>query len=103
MTRDQQKCIIDFIVRATEPGQPEPDVEADSIIRALFVRNPDAAYRLTMLAMAQDMELKARALNGCPAQVQANYAGGWLAGVLRRIRKSKRHPQSLNPDHSVAK
>jgi hypothetical protein len=28
------------------------DVEADAIIRALFVRNPDAAYRVTMLAMS---------------------------------------------------
>ncbi len=33
-------------------GPQEPlDVEADAIIRAYFKRNPDAAYRVTKMAM----------------------------------------------------
>ncbi len=52
------------------------DVEADAIIRAFFVRNPDAAYRVTMLAME---------LAKC-RQVQAGRAAwrGWLKGLLGR-------------------
>ncbi|HEY1856386.1 hypothetical protein [Acidocella sp.] len=52
MTRDQHREIIAFIQAITGGDQPSMDVEADAIIRALFVRNPDAAYRVTMLAMS---------------------------------------------------
>jgi hypothetical protein len=52
VTRDQHKAIIAFISAITGGEQPPMDVEADAIIRALFVRNPDAAYRVTMLAMS---------------------------------------------------
>jgi hypothetical protein len=52
VTRDQHKAIIAFIHAITGGEQPPMDVEADAIIRALFVRNPDAAYRVTMLAMS---------------------------------------------------
>jgi len=41
-----------FIERAVAGGQPDVDVEADAIIRALFKRNPEAAYRVTRLAMS---------------------------------------------------
>ncbi|MDR3521393.1 MAG: hypothetical protein P4L54_07240 [Acidocella sp.] len=60
MNRDEHKQIIEFIEHATAgsvvDGGPV-DIEADAIIRALFVRNPDAAYRVTMLAMNQAREL----------------------------------------------
>jgi hypothetical protein len=52
VTRDQHREIIAFIQAVTGGDQPSMDVEADAIIRALFVRNPDAAYRVTMLAMS---------------------------------------------------
>lgn len=61
MNRDEQKQIIDLIGRAVkrvQEGSDEPmDVEADAIIRALFVRNPEAAYRVTMLALEQAREI----------------------------------------------
>jgi hypothetical protein len=61
MNRDEQKQIIDLIDRAVkrvQDGTNEPmDVEADAIIRALFVRNPEAAYRVTMLALEQANEI----------------------------------------------
>lgn len=52
------------------------DVEADAIIRAYFVRNPDAAYRVTMLAME---------LARC-RQAQAGRAAWreWVMGLLGR-------------------
>jgi hypothetical protein len=57
MTREEQRQITEFVERAvtSSPASPLPplDVEADAIIRALFVRNPDAAYRMTMLAIGQ--------------------------------------------------
>lgn len=61
MNRDEQKQIIDLIDRALKPvqdGSDKPmDVEADAIIRALFVRNPQATYRVTMLALEQANEI----------------------------------------------
>jgi hypothetical protein len=60
VTRDQHKEIIAFISAVTSGEQPPMDVEADAIIRALFVRNPDAAYRVTMLAMSLVASAEAR-------------------------------------------
>jgi hypothetical protein len=52
------------------------DIEADAIIRALFARNPDAAYRITMLAMAlSDAQAKLQS-------ARANGNKGWLAGLF---------------------
>jgi hypothetical protein len=53
------------------------DVEADAIIRALFVRNPDAAYRMTMLAMR---------LSAAPAVAPSAPAERkhWLAALFER-------------------
>ncbi|WP_284259650.1 hypothetical protein [Acidocella aquatica] len=54
------------------------DVEADAIIRALFKRNPDAAYRVTMMAMA---------LSALPEAVQParrHHHKGWLAALFER-------------------
>jgi hypothetical protein len=63
MNREEQKQILDFIERAVKGRagaalQPM-DLEADAIIRARFVRNPEAAYRVTMLAMSLEAELEA--------------------------------------------
>jgi hypothetical protein len=52
VTREEHSDIREFIDRVVSGEQPPLDVEADAIIRALFVRNPDAAYRMTMLALA---------------------------------------------------
>ncbi len=52
MTRQEHLDIIAFIERTVGGAQPPMDVEADAIIRALFKRNQDAAYRMTMLAMS---------------------------------------------------
>jgi hypothetical protein len=64
VTREEQKSITEFIGRAVNgaDGAPLPpmDIEADAIIRALFVRNPEAAYRVTMLAIRMARELDAR-------------------------------------------
>jgi hypothetical protein len=90
MTRDQQKSITEFVVRTAHCCESELDVEADAIIRALFVRNPDAAYRMTMLAMAQEQELSARReLDTVPDAQQSKVekpasVGRWLNGMLNR-------------------
>jgi hypothetical protein len=54
------------------------DVEADAIIRALFVRNPDAAYRMTILAMS--MLLPPR----IEEPVEAVRPKGWLSGLFEK-------------------
>ncbi len=79
VTRDEQKSITEFVERAVRGAQPPMDVEADAIIRALFVRNPDAAYRVTMLAMLQQDELAA--LRARPP-IQARR--GWLSGFFEK-------------------
>ncbi|MDE8347826.1 MAG: hypothetical protein POH28_16885 [Acidocella sp.] len=52
MTRDEHRSILNLLERTCRGAQTDIDVEADAIIRAFFVRNPDSAYRLTMLALA---------------------------------------------------
>ncbi len=63
MNRDEQKQILALIDRAVngDPNVParQLDIEADAIIRALFVRNPEAAYHVTMLAIAQAQQIEA--------------------------------------------
>jgi hypothetical protein len=44
--------ILAFLGRAMGSSQESVDVEADAIIRAFFKLNPDAAYRVTKLAMS---------------------------------------------------
>ncbi len=82
MTRDEQKSITAFVAAAAAASEPELDVEADAIIRALFVRNPAAAYRITMLAMAQQAQLAAcRPIAASPPMAKAPL--GWLTSVLK--------------------
>jgi hypothetical protein len=54
------------------------DVEADAIIRALFVRNPDAAYRVTMLAMGLSRQLRERTEAKMPVRKS------WFANFMKR-------------------
>jgi hypothetical protein len=76
MTRDEQALITEFVTRVAngDPGQPQLpiDPEADAIIRALFVRNPAAAYRMTLLSIAQ-----MRALQAAQAELAAPRPGFW--------------------------
>jgi hypothetical protein len=76
VTREQHKHILEFIGQAVSDAPGPMDVEADAIIRAYFVRNPDAAYRVTMLAME---------LAKCrQAQVERTAWRGWMKGLLGR-------------------
>ena len=96
MNRDEQKQIIEFIDRAMGAGfglaNATIDVEADAIIRALFVRKPDAAYRVTMLAMRQAQELDWLRLQPCGSNepkiqgLRAKLLGfkRWLQRLLHR-------------------
>ncbi len=52
MTLQEHKTILAFLDHALGGPQEPLDVEADAIIRAYFKRNPDAAYRVTKLAMS---------------------------------------------------
>ena len=98
MTREQQKSITGFIEQVVKPEsnahEAPLDVEADAIIRALFVRNPEAAYRITLLAMAQDEELK-----GIKAELAAqrnSFRGNWLSRLLKKqhaARSLRRDPR----------
>jgi hypothetical protein len=92
MNRDEQKQITQLIESATQepPGASLPplDIEADAIIRAMFVRNPEAAYRITMLALGQARELEAQR-----SQIsESNAAGrrGWLSRLLKKRQPASR-------------
>jgi hypothetical protein len=100
LTRDQQKSITEFIELAAKPPDSAPkapiDVEADAIIRALFVRNPEAAYRMTMLAMAQVEEL-AKVKTELDDE-RRSFRGTWLSRLLKRqetLRRSHRRDPRL--------
>ena len=74
VTREEHQAILAFIEQTVGGSQPPMDIEADAIIRALFVRNPDAAYRMTMRAMAL----------AASAQAAAEPRKGWLSGWFER-------------------
>ena len=84
MTHDEHRAILAFIEHNVGGIQPPMDVEADAIIRALFVRNPDAAYRVTMLAMSLAPVPEAA---GCEKPHR-----GWFAGLLERAHVARREP-----------
>jgi enoyl-CoA hydratase/carnithine racemase len=92
VTREEQKSITSFIELAVKPvtvAQKAPfDVEADAIIRALFVRNPEAAYRMTLLAMAQAEEL-ARIRTELDEERKC-FRQNWLARLLKKPDKLRR-------------
>jgi hypothetical protein len=78
VTREQHKAILAFFDDVAGGAQPPMDVEADAIIRAMFVRNPDAAYRITMLAMALSQPPAAAPAAAQPAR------RSWLSGLFER-------------------
>jgi hypothetical protein len=80
VTRDEHKAILAFIEYAMTGDQSPMDLEADAIIRAVFKRNPDAAYRVTMLAMSSAAPEVAQQ----PADQPRHK--GWLAALF-----DKRH------------
>lgn len=86
MNRDEQKQILALIDRAVNGTPSSPirpmDVEADAIIRALFVRNPEAAYRVTMLAIAQAQDIET--LQVALAASDQTVAQGFLARLFAR-------------------
>lgn len=100
MTRDEHRDIIAFIdgaVRQDDETAPL-DVEADAIIRALFVRNPEAAYRITKLAMAQQDDLSR--LRAELAEMRSTAQQHWLLRLLRKPERPARSPR-LDPNFSM--
>ncbi len=67
-------AILSFIDRVVGGPQAPIDVEADAIIRAFFKRYPDAAYRMTKLAMSLSEQVEKE-----PARARPR---GWLAGLI---------------------
>lgn len=67
------------------------DVEADAIIRALFKRNPDAAYRVTVLAISLS------AARVAEQQVEQPRYKGWLAALFdkRETTRTRGEPAVL--------
>ena len=98
MTRDEHRDIIAFIaetVRQDDATEQAPlDVEADAIIRALFVRNPDAAYWVTKLAMAQRETVAQLKLELAEAKAQSSkhWLARWLKNQSRRQTRTRRDP-----------
>ncbi|MDE8348213.1 MAG: hypothetical protein POG74_01835 [Acidocella sp.] len=92
MNRDEHKQIINFIeiaVAGSGVDSGPVDIEADAIIRALFVRNPDAAYRVTMLAINQARELAW--MRTQPACMTAPARKGLIARMFGFVRFFHRH------------
>ncbi|MDE1905585.1 MAG: hypothetical protein KGH75_03940 [Rhodospirillales bacterium] len=76
MTRQEHKNILTFLDTVLKGAHRPLDIEADAIIRAYLKRNPDAAYRLTMMAMelAGPRDLEAHA---------TQKRRGWLPMLMR--------------------
>lgn len=94
MTREEHRNIIAFIeaaVRRDDAAQAPLDVEADAIIRALFVRNPDAAYRVTRLAMAQREELDR--MKAELTETREKAGENWLSRLLNKRDRRGRSEQ----------
>ncbi len=89
MNRDEQKAITDFIRGVAARHDSAMDVEADAIIRALFVRNPDLAYRMTNLAMAQARELQSLHAVRAGSKPVKPTRRSWLAQVMNRNRECR--------------
>ena len=79
MTHEEHMSILAFLGRLMGGGQETIDVEADAIIRAFFKRNPDAAYRVTKLAMALATQPEPRAVQPPPSKSR-----NWFAALLER-------------------
>jgi hypothetical protein len=99
VTRDEHRSIIALIDEAvhSDNAAAPMDFEADAIIRALFVRNPEAAYRVTMLAMAQRDALAA--VKADLAIATAETEKHWLLRLLKKPMRTSRVPRR-EPDLS---
>ncbi|MDR3505613.1 MAG: hypothetical protein P4L52_05175 [Acidocella sp.] len=85
MTREEHMDILAFFDRVTNSVDATVDVEADAIIRAMFKRNPDAAYHVTKLAMAlaaQPIPIPAAVSTAAPKR--AGKSRQWFASLLHR-------------------
>ncbi len=83
MTREEHMDILAFFDRVMHSADAAVDVEADAIIRAMFKRNPDAAYHVTKLAM----ELAAQPAQASPQAATPTQTGKprqWFASLLHR-------------------
>ena len=83
MTREEHMDILAFFDRVMSSADATVDVEADAIIRALFKRNPDAAYHMTKLAMALAAR-PAPAPVPAPAPQPARKSRQWFVSLLHR-------------------
>lgn len=87
MTREEHMDILAFFDRVINSADVAVDVEADAIIRAMFKRNPDAAYHVTKLAMelaAQPAPLPAQPSTPEAAPKHAGKPRQWFASLLHR-------------------
>lgn len=83
VTREEHQAILSFIGETVGGNLSPIDVEADAIIRAYFKRNPDAAYRMTKLAMA--LAAQARQDQTCPtATARQKRHRHWLTTLFAR-------------------
>jgi len=99
LTRAEQKSITQLIERAingVDGTKLQPmDIEADAIIRALFVRNPEAAYRVTMLAVGLAGELEAQGLQKAEAPARKT----WLCRLFKPLSATIPAPRQITaPD-----
>jgi hypothetical protein len=100
VTREEHRNIIAFIDEAVRQdlASPPVDIEADAIIRALFVRNPEAAYRVTRLAMEQREALAQ--LKTELAEAKSGRGRNWYARLFTRPSRKRRNPRR-DPDLSM--
>jgi hypothetical protein len=71
--------ILGFLGRLMGGAKESVDVEADAIIRAFFKRNPDAAFRVTKLAMELAVHAEQMATPAPPPKSR-----NWFASLLER-------------------
>lgn len=81
VTHEEHMSILDFLGRLMGGPQEAVDIEADAIIRAFFKRNPDAAYRVTKLAMSLAADPEPRVVQPAPAPPKSR---NWFSALLER-------------------
>jgi hypothetical protein len=79
VTHEEHMSILGFLGRLMGSAKDSVDVEADAIIRAFFKRNPDAAYRVTKLAM--ELAVQAEQIAAPPPPPKSR---NWFAALLER-------------------
>jgi hypothetical protein len=79
VTHEEHMSILAFLGRLMGSSDEAIDVEADAIIRAFFKRNPDAAYRVTKLAMTLAAAPEPRVVQSAPQKSR-----NWFSALLER-------------------